>query len=43
MEPTLSSDVDSTDSDDSDDSGSGLWKDTCLINQMYTLLQLTDQ
>lgn len=28
MEPTFSSDVDSTDSDDSDDSGSGLCKDT---------------
>lgn len=41
MEPTLSSEVDSDDSDDSDDSGSGLCKDTCLINlnvHTYTLL-----
>ena len=36
LEPTLSSDVDSTDSDDSD-SVSGLCKDTCLIKQMYTI------
>lgn len=42
MEPTLSSEVDSTDSEDSDDV-SVLCKDhTCLINQMHMLFHLTD-